>query len=308
VIIIAVKLVLGSLIIAWLIRTGRLEFAVFQSIDRHESLWLVLVMLAVLFLSFSIIIARWRPLLGIQGLHLSWDKAMRVGYQGLFANILLPGSLGLDGLRILQVRRQFDRRLAEGSASIIIDRVIGLLGMLVLGSIAGTAYCAVSNDPAVEVLAIAMSGMTAAVMAFIALVCGLIPVRYPAWIRRFEFTSQLASSFSLYRNFAGKLLVSLVASVVAHLINCIAWYLGLLVLGHDVSILAIFMLTPILLVLISLPITPLGIGVADGAAEYLFALIGISVGAELQMLMRVMTLVVLILSGSAFFWRRKRVE
>lgn len=64
-------------------------------------------------------------------------------------------------------------------------------------------------------------------------------------------------------------------------------------------------MAPILLVLTSLPITPLGIGVADGAAEFLFGMVGLSAGAELQMFIRAMIVIVLIVSGISYFWRRK---
>lgn len=241
----------------------------------------------------------------IQGLPISWLDVMRSGYQGMFANLLLPGSLGLDGIRFLHVRRSYEDKLAEGLAAIAIDRIIGLVGMLVLGSLASICFWAVGDDPRIISVAIVTTGSTIILIGALGLVCGVIPGPLLSWAHRFEFISELAASFSLYRNHVGTLVISLLISVLAHCLACFAWYLGLTVLGYESPMLAVFMLAPILLVLTSLPITPLGIGVADGAAEFLFGMVGLSAGAELQMFIRAMIVIVLIVSGVSYFWRHK---
>jgi uncharacterized membrane protein YbhN (UPF0104 family) len=93
-------------------------------------------------------------------------------------------------------------------------------------------------------------------------------------------------------------------SVAGHLLTGIAWFVAMSALGYQVPISAVIFLTSLLLVLRSIPTTPLGLGVTDGAAEILYQLIGNPAGAELQMLMRVISMSVFLLGGFAFFSNR----
>jgi uncharacterized membrane protein YbhN (UPF0104 family) len=85
-----------------------------------------------------------------------------------------------------------------------------------------------------------------------------------------------------------------------------ATYLSLLALGaDDPSLAAVIAITCMLNLVWMVPITPLGLGVTDTAAEFLFALIGISVGAEQQMLIRLFGVLLSLAGGLAFFWRAR---
>lgn len=61
--------------------------------------------------------------------------AIRLYYVGMFYNLFLPGGIGGDGYKVYWLQRQFDTSVKKLSASVLIDRMCGLLalGVLLLG-------------------------------------------------------------------------------------------------------------------------------------------------------------------------------
>jgi glycosyltransferase 2 family protein len=84
-------------------------------------------------------IVRWWVLARALDLPLPPREAFRLGMLGYFFNTLLPGSVGGDLFKMAAMVRTQDRRTAA-VASIIFDRVIGLVGVVVLVVIVGGAY------------------------------------------------------------------------------------------------------------------------------------------------------------------------
>jgi len=307
--ILAAKLALGVAIIAWLVETGQFDVNSYRELLTKHSLWLVLAVLAMQFLSFSVVLSRWWLLIHMQGINLTLPQVLVTGYQGLFANLVLPGSLGLDGIRLYHVRKHYRDRLTEGLASIVIDRVLGLVGMLVLTSIAGAIYWSITKAAWAGVMVAVTFGLVVTSLAMIAAVCGLLPWIGLRWLRRIRVLTRLLDAFALYKDHAGALILSLAISVLGHLFTCIAWGFGIMALGYAVPVIGVLAVTPLLLVLRSIPTTPLGLGVTDSAAEILYQLIGTPVGAELQMFIRVISVVIFLVCGVAFLGgqRPKRV-
>ena len=83
---------------------------------------------------------------------------------------------------------------------------------------------------------------------------------------------------------------------------------ALLSLAQDVAILGIFTVTPLVTISKFLPITPLGLGVAEGVAAWLYPMVGLSRGAEVQMLLRGMLSMIYLASGVAYFKRRAELR
>ncbi|MHC4205555.1 MAG: lysylphosphatidylglycerol synthase transmembrane domain-containing protein [Planctomycetota bacterium] len=78
-----------------------------------------------------IFVARWRLLLKVQSIHIGFWPAVRLHLLGLFYNNCLPGAIGGDLPRAWYVTRHTDKKL-EAALSVFVDRVIGLIGMLIM--------------------------------------------------------------------------------------------------------------------------------------------------------------------------------
>jgi uncharacterized protein (TIRG00374 family) len=73
-------------------------------------------------------------MLGIQDVRLSFWNAVKLTFVGNFFNFALPGTTGGDLIKAYYLTR-FTHRKTEAVTTIFLDRVIGLLGMVVLASV-----------------------------------------------------------------------------------------------------------------------------------------------------------------------------
>lgn len=97
--------------------------------------------------------ARWRTLLGVAGVRVSLMQAWRVLLEAQAGGILLPGGVAGDALRIAYVRRHApDVDLAKIIASIVADRVIGLVTLASIATGAALGFGARDMGPALPVL------------------------------------------------------------------------------------------------------------------------------------------------------------
>jgi glycosyltransferase 2 family protein len=79
---------------------------------------------------------RWFVLVRAQELPFTFVNGMRLGMVGFFFNTFMPGSVGGDIIKATFIAREQSRR-AFAVGSVIIDRVIGLVGLFWLSAILG---------------------------------------------------------------------------------------------------------------------------------------------------------------------------
>lgn len=72
---------------------------------------------------------RWFLLLRAQNIRLQFIKALKFVFMGLFVSNFLPSMVGGDVVRIAGILKETENRIA-GAASVIVDRVVGVFGML----------------------------------------------------------------------------------------------------------------------------------------------------------------------------------
>jgi glycosyltransferase 2 family protein len=77
---------------------------------------------------------RWQILLRIQGIYLGWIRAGALVMIGLFFNMFLPGLVGGDAARLYFVFKQVPDRKARATLSVVMDRLLGLLSIILLAA------------------------------------------------------------------------------------------------------------------------------------------------------------------------------
>src|SRR5436853_1595944 len=75
---------------------------------------------------------RWQMLLRVQGIVLSWLRALAIVMIGLFFNMFLPGLVGGDAVRLYLVFKCAPRKKAPATLSVAMDRILGMLAILFL--------------------------------------------------------------------------------------------------------------------------------------------------------------------------------
>lgn len=189
--------------------------------------------------------------------------------KGSFFNQALPGGIGGDAYRVLE-----SAKLGNGKKAafygVLLDRLLGLIGLLLLNLLANMAYPDLLPTPIFHILnAIALGGI-AAVVAFAML--GKVE-RFA----HFKFTRHLheisADMRRVYHDPSAILLHSVI-SVLIHFISMLAVYFIGIGVGLNYGLLTFLVLVPPVMLLTIAPISLAGWGVREGGMIGLFLLIG----------------------------------
>jgi uncharacterized protein (TIRG00374 family) len=78
---------------------------------------------------------RWQLLLRIQGVTLGWLRTGAIVVIGLFFNLFLPGLVGGDAMRLYLIFKEVPGKKASAALSIVLDRLLGLVSILVLAAL-----------------------------------------------------------------------------------------------------------------------------------------------------------------------------
>ncbi|MFC1758082.1 lysylphosphatidylglycerol synthase transmembrane domain-containing protein [Planctomycetota bacterium] len=293
------KIGIACLLVYWLIRSGKLDLAAYKELRSGERLPFIVLMVALQACSLTIVLGRWRLMLRTHRISLSAWACIRLGFRGMFATLFMPGSLGLDGTRALYLRNYHRSQLAEGLTSMIIDRVVGFLGLLLLALIF-SFHLALTKGGSIPWMLVGT--IAVALIGF----AGTVVVANCGWLPRHRLlegpsVSRWVSAFQSHRGDVGALAIATVLSMLGHLLTSLAACAGLMVLGQTFSWVAVATVTPLVIVARFLPVTPMGLGLSDGVAEYFYDMSGISGGAEVQMLLRA-TMVFILVSGGISYW------
>jgi glycosyltransferase 2 family protein len=199
--------------------------------------WGSLLIGAILFLAGLLIqFVRWHALVVAQGLPFTFFNSVRLGLIGFFFNSVLPaGSIGGDLVKATFIAREQQRRTIAVS-TVLIDRAMGLWGLLWLAFLAGAAFWAlgsqeVAEEPTLRLIILTLGGILAAtVCAWLLL--GLLPQwradRFAGRLGRIPKIGHSAAEFWraiwIYRLKRRTIGAALVLSVMAHVCFVIGFY------------------------------------------------------------------------------------
>jgi uncharacterized protein (TIRG00374 family) len=238
-------------------------------------------------------IVRWRQVLRVHGLDLSFARAAEISLVAHFFNSFLLGAAGGDLMKAYYAARETHHKKAEAVGTVFVDRIIGLFALLVFTMAAMAANLPLLRaDPLFMKLAWAITAMFAgcAVVLFLALRGGVSKGLPQAreWLRRLpkgDFLERLRDSLKpfgtdrrfLVKSFSVSLL--LCGMCVLH-VQSLVWGLGL-----DLSLRHLFAIVPMITCMVVLPLTPSGLGVRENLFVLMLAvpLIGVEHTAALSL-------------------------
>ncbi|SIN73564.1 hypothetical protein SAMN05443662_0376 [Sulfurivirga caldicuralii] len=263
-----VKILLSLLILAFLFHEVDMGAAL-KTMKQANPL-LLAAALGVQLLSQTVAAWRWTLIMRKLGFEHDLGFYLRSYFKGTLFNQLLPTSIGGDAYRVAEVHAH-GAPLKEAFYAIFIDRIVGLVGLLLLNLFA-ILWAPHDLYPTIILYTI-LAVILGTLVGFVLL---LWLHRYSP-LYRWRFTrlfAELSERFWRVYHQPRDLLVQLGLSLLTHL-------LGMLVLfgiGHAVGInepIGIYLaLTPIAILLTILPITFAGWGVRESTLIGLFMLIG----------------------------------
>jgi hypothetical protein len=299
----SVKLTIAAALVWWLWRDGRLDFSVFARLELDlRTVALFAAGILSVFLGIFLLAWRLKRLLDHLDFDVSFSKATAFTLIGAFFGAVLPGLVGGDAVKAAYLCGHVPSRRMDAFAAIVVDRVIGLYSLLLLGTTALVVAWGVGLVPIpVTVLLITPAAAvgTGAVLALMAWggLGRLAPVRRAFRLFPVPFQDLVRAFRRCLRSLrlVGFLLL---VSMVNHASVVLGFVTAGLVLKDAVTPFAHFVIDPLAMMMNVIPLTPGGIGLAEGAFSYLFQAAGSPNGALIGLLGRLMQYWVFALGGT----------
>ena len=223
---------------------------------------------------------RWKLLLGVQGVYISFLRLYQLSMIGTFFNLVIPGAVSGDVVKMFYIRRHAtDDRSAEAMLTIFLDRVLGLVGLFIVAIVSimlsfeylliaakQIQLCAITIVICSMCLLSLMLGVTfrakllriRAINQLVQVVSGKLPKKF------IDIVNRLSSAIDTYHGKRSIILKSVILSMMIHIIigfvlviigkcfqeNFVEWYNYVLATQTANAVGAI-------------PITPSGIGSRD---------------------------------------------
>lgn len=244
--------------------------------------WDLLVLAQLLTLLATVIgILRWRLLVLYLDIPFTTTEALRLGFIGYLLNFVSLGSVGGDLFKAILAARNKPSKKPEAVASVLLDRAVGLLGLIMLAW-----FCIIIfADSGVPPLILTMGRMAGA-MTTVCAAALLIAVYSGDWLDRWigqfgqrvpvlgPIAARMAYAVRLLRHRSAAIPTLLVSSLLVHVLLTLSVYLvSWGVYPEAPSLQQHFMIVPPALAAGAIPLAPGGLGIQEGAMVGLFRLL-----------------------------------
>lgn len=249
----------------------------------------VFIALGFLVLASLFVATRWWRLLHLNGCGTSWWNAFRYTYSGLFFNAVVPGINGGDVARAVAVVRDHPDRRGDAFMTVVVDRVLGLIGMVLIGT-----GLVLAGDGRLDSLKLPVGLFCAAVLVG----TGLFLSPGLRRIARFDrIVRALPQGERLLRLDAGarrllarpaEVVLALLLSFGNHAMNGLAVYTAAVALGTSLGVEDWITVMAISNTLSAVPLSPGGLGVGEAMFGSLAELLGstYAIGVSTSLLYR----------------------
>jgi len=218
--------------------------------------------MAVLLLQILVMTHRWKIVLDNLSIDLSFKNIIRIFWIGLFFNQILPTSIGGDAMRGHYLYQR-GYSFVKTSQGVLIDRIIGLIALVVLVIITlPLGLQLVDSDNARWGLIIILISSIFALTLLLNI--NTISSRFQKWKLINKFSSMMAviknNIFSLNPGF--KLLL---ISLLVHLLSILTMIILAIGMQLELKIIGLLIIIPVVTLLMMLPISIAGWGIREGA-------------------------------------------
>jgi uncharacterized protein (TIRG00374 family) len=233
---------------------------------------------AVALVAIVISFLRWQLLVRCFEIPFTTREALRLGFLGYLMNFVSLGSVGGDFFKAILVAREKRSKRPEAVASVLLDRAVGLLGLILLAWFC-IQFLATDQVPPL----IVRLGQAAGVLSLLSVVSLLLLVYAGNWLNRLIKwlsrnipwigmpVARMAVAVRLLRKYPTSIPILIVSSVLVHAMLTASVYLvsrGLY--PKSPTLQQHIMVIPPAMAAGALPIAPGGLGVQEGAIVGLF--------------------------------------
>jgi glycosyltransferase 2 family protein len=302
------------IIILWLL--DRDDFVQASSILRQRKNWLPLAAgFCLAFAATMISFVRWHLLVRALDLPFRLADAFRLGFLGHLLTFVSGGNVGGDLFKAVFVAHEHPGRRAEAVATVLVDRIVGMMALLLITSTAILLAAPAQAAPVVR--GICEATLLATALGVILLAAVLVPRHPSQWLlatitrvpKLGETLRGFVGSAGVYRRKPGVLLLTLGISVFTHLLFVLSLSLvAVSVLDTAPSVGEQAIIVPLSMVAGALPLTPGGLGTFELAMDQLYRLlpaVPTADGILVALAYRLMTVLIAVI-GLVYYWSSRR--
>ncbi len=245
------------------------------------NLWWVLAAILLFWTAMLINAFKWWTLLRAQAIRVPFLAMANFTFVGFFFNNILPANIGGDVMRGYGLAKYTEKN-AGAAASVVLDRLIGLSAYMSVAAVSALAVVFLTDR--VDLWPLAAVAVLA-LLALLTLGAFLISRRISKTVSKLlhhgflnkiaPIWDSLAAAFELYRfqykTLALAFLIGLTGIATTSMVN----YVLSLALGGGIPLVDIFLFTPLIALVLIIPISIGGLGLSQAAYPFFYGLVGV---------------------------------
>lgn len=228
--------------------------------------------------TYILCLYRWQMLLKAADLKLPLKRVVVSFAAGIFFSLFLPSSIGGDFMRSLDLA-VFTKKPRQVIATVLLDRLSGYVGLVILTLLAVFFGWSLIRDPSVVI----------SVSILIALLIAVLLILFNKFVyskinkflhssgagRIREAITNLHREIHYFRNNKKVMLNNVILSTVIQAIAPLTFYMIALAIGIKIKLVYFFIFLPIIGAITLLPISIGGLGLRDAMTVFFFAKVGV---------------------------------
>jgi len=274
--------------------------------------------LALCFAAILLTFYRWFLLLWALEMDVSLKDAMRLGFLGFASNFISLGAVGGDVVKAVVIARHQDTRRMLAVATVLLDRILGLLALFIVGASVAFFQSSATNHAVFRTTSVLFwTGSIVGLIVFGAVLHPAIPKsRLVEWMRTWPYVGKLILEFlngvQLYQKRRKVLVFIVLISVIGHFLMLSSFYFCGIAVNSVKEIpdyFAHLLFMPAAEIAAMIPIAPGGVGTLEASIAYFYALAGSQEGAGTLMgfTYRAITLLIAGVGIVFYFSDRKKI-
>jgi len=272
-----------------------IEFGLIRLVREARLLYLILAV-AVLPISFIITSIRWHMLLEALDIHMGQGRAFVLNMVGAFYNSFMPGSTGGDLIKAYYAAKHTPHR-ARAVMTVIIDRILGLLALIILGGVMAGVQWRIPTCRNVALISAGLIGCTAlgCVVFYNSKLRKLTGLDW--FLKRLPMQKQVhkaVETMELYGKNPGTVALAILMTFPVHMTTIISATFAGKAFGLRLAALYYWAVVPVITLVGAIPISPQGVGVMEPLAVELTRRQGVTVSQAFALVMAI--------RFSAMFW------
>lgn len=235
----------------------------------------------VFFLCTIVATARWKILLAVQNIHMTWLRTWQLFMIGMFFNLFMLGSTGGDVVKMFLTMREARENKAAALLSVFMDRVIGMLALIFLSvAFLYFRFDLLNHTEGSSTLLNLLLWLLAAALVIIVgmfVVSGLGWVHYlPPWTPLRGRIVEISAACHLYAKGWRRTIWAFLISFPLFGMFFTTFYCAARAFTDQLGVIDIFSVMPIVAVITAIPISVSGIGVRESLFVSLLAPFGVT--------------------------------